>query len=181
MSNKTLRSAAERLLDACRARGLRIATAESCTGGLVAGALTDIAGSSDVLECGFVVYSNAAKEAMLDVPSATLNRHGAVSRETALAMAAGALKNSPADLAVAITGIAGPGGGSKDKPVGLVHFAAASRDGRSLDCRRLFGKIGRRRVREGSVAQALALLQRLADPQGKPAAPRRKPAGLTKN
>jgi nicotinamide-nucleotide amidase len=180
MSNKTLRSAAERLLAACRARGLRVATAESCTGGLVAGALTDIAGSSDVLECGFVVYSDAAKEAMLGVPSATLERHGAVSRETALAMVAGALRNSPADLAVAITGIAGPGGGSKDKPVGLVHFAAASRDGRALDCRRLFGKIGRRRVREGSVAQALTLLQQLADPQGKSAARGRKPAGLTK-
>jgi nicotinamide-nucleotide amidase len=180
MSDKTLRDAAERVLDACRARGLRIATAESCTGGLVAAALTDIAGSSDVLECGFVVYSNAAKEAMLDVSSATLKRHGAVSRETALAMAAGALSNSPADLAVAITGIAGPGGGSKDKPVGLVHFAAASRDGRSLDCRRLFGKIGRRRVREGSVAQALALLQQLAGPQGNSTA-RRKPAGAKRN
>jgi nicotinamide-nucleotide amidase len=179
MSNKTSRGAAEHLLDACRARGLRIATAESCTGGLVAAALTDIAGSSDVLECGFVVYSNAAKEAMLDVPSATLKRHGAVSRATALAMAGGALKNSPADLAVAITGIAGPGGGSKDKPVGLVHFAAASRDGRTLACRRLFGKIGRRRVREGSVAQALALLQQLADPQDN-STPRRKPAGVKK-
>lgn len=168
MSGKAVRDAAERLLETCRVRGWRIATAESCTGGLVAAALTDIAGSSDVLECGFVVYSNAAKQAMLGVPSATLKRHGAVSRETALAMTAGALRNSPAaDLAVAITGIAGPGGGSNDKPVGLVHFAAASRDGRSLDCRRLFGKIGRRRVREGSVAQALALLQQLADPQDK--------------
>jgi nicotinamide-nucleotide amidase len=95
-------------------------------------------------------------------------------------MAAGALRNSPADLAVAITGIAGPGGGSKDKPVGLVHFAAASRDGQSLDCRRLFGKIGRRRVREGSVAQALALLQQLADPQGKSTGRRRKAVDLIK-
>jgi nicotinamide-nucleotide amidase len=181
MSDRTLRRAAERLLDACRARGLRIATAESCTGGMVAAALTDIAGSSDVLECGFVVYSNTAKETMLDVPSATLKRHGAVSRETAIAMAAGALRNSPANLAVAITGIAGPGGGSKDKPVGLVHFAAASRDGRSLDCRRLFGKIGRHRVREDSVAQALALLQQLAGPQGKSTTTRRKPAVLKKN
>ena len=115
-----------------RARGLKIATAESCTGGLVAAALTDIAGSSDVVDRGFVTYSNEAKQAMLGVPAATLKRHGAVSAETAAAMAAGALKNSQADLAVAITGIAGPGGGSKEKPVGLVYFAAASRGGRRL-------------------------------------------------
>jgi nicotinamide-nucleotide amidase len=157
-----LREAAKRLLDLCRARGLRIATAESCTGGLVAAALTEIAGSSDVVECGFVTYSNQAKEAMLGVPSATLRRYGAVSAETATAMAAGALRNSQADISVAITGIAGPGGGSKQKPVGLVHFAAASRNGRSMHQRRLFGKIGRRRVRERSVAEALALLQELA-------------------
>ncbi len=162
MIDQELRAAAKRLLDACRARGLRIATAESCTGGLVAAALTEIAGASDVVECGFVVYSNAAKEAMLGVPAATLKRHGAVSAETAAAMASGALKNSPADIAVAITGIAGPGGGSKQKPVGLVYFAAASRDGRRLQRRRLFGKIGRRRVRERSVAEALGLLQLLA-------------------
>ncbi len=157
-----LRAAAKRLLDVCRARGLRVATAESCTGGLVAGALTEIPGSSDVVERGFVVYSNAAKETMLGVPAATLKRYGAVSEQTAIAMAAGALKNSQADLTVSITGIAGPGGGSKQKPVGLVHFAAAARDGRSLHRRRLFGKIGRRRVRERSVIQALALLEELA-------------------
>jgi len=160
--DKELHAAAKHLLEACRARGLRIATAESCTGGLVAGTLTDIAGSSDVVECGFVVYSNEAKEAMLGVPAATLKRHGAVSAETATAMAAGALKNSRADLSVAITGIAGPGGGSRGKPVGLVHFAAARRDGRTLARRKLYGKIGRRRVRERSVAEALALLQMLA-------------------
>jgi nicotinamide-nucleotide amidase len=158
-----LRAAAKRLFDVCRARGLRVATAESCTGGLVAGALTEIPGSSDVVERGFVVYSNAAKETMLGVPAATLKRYGAVSAETAVAMAAGALKNSQADLTVSITGIAGPGGGSKQKPVGLVHFAAASRKGKSLHRRRLFGKIGRRRVRERSVMQALELLQTLAD------------------
>ena len=157
-----LRATAKRLLDVCRARGLRIATAKSCTGGLVAGALTEIPGSSDVVERGFVVYSNAAKETMLGVPAATLKRYGAVSEQTAIAMAAGALKNSQADLTVSITGIAGPGGGSKQKPVGLVHFAAAARDGRSLHRRRLFGKIGRRRVRERSVMQALALLEELA-------------------
>lgn len=157
-----LRSAAKHLLDVCRARGLRVATAESCTGGLVAGALTEIAGSSDVVERGFVVYSNAAKETMLGVSAATLERYGAVSEQTAVAMAVGALKNSLADLTVSITGIAGPGGGSKQKPVGLVHFAAASRAGKSLHKRRLFGKIGRSRVRERSVIQALALLEELA-------------------
>lgn len=162
MIDARLRAAAKRLLGLCRARGLRIATAESCTGGLVAAALTEIAGSSDVVECGFVVYSNAAKSAMLSVPQATLERHGAVSAETASAMAAGALSNSAADIAVAITGIAGPGGGTRQKPVGLVHFAAASRNGRRLQRRVLFGKIGRRRVRERSVAQAIALLDELA-------------------
>jgi len=162
MIDAKLRAAAKRLLDACRERGLRVATAESCTGGLVAAALTEIAGASDVIERGFVVYSNAAKEAMLGVPAAMLKRHGAVSAQTAVAMAAGALKNSQADITVAVTGIAGPGGGTEQKPVGLVHFAAASRDGRRLQRRRLFGKIGRRRVRERSVAQALALLEVLA-------------------
>jgi nicotinamide-nucleotide amidase len=162
MIDTVLRDAAKHVLDLCRARGLTVATAESCTGGLVVAALTEIAGSSDVVECGFVTYSNQAKETMLGVPAETLERHGAVSAETASAMAAGALRNSQADLAVAITGIAGPGGGSKEKPVGLVHFAAASRDGKRLERRRLFGEIGRDRVREGSVAEALALLEELA-------------------
>jgi len=162
-----LRTAAKRLLDLCRVRGLRVATAESCTGGLVAGALTEIAGSSDVVERGFVVYSNAAKESMLGVPPSTLKRYGAVSAQTAIAMAARALKNSEADITVSITGIAGPGGGSRQKPVGLVHFAAASRDGRSLHERKLYGKIGRRRVRERSVLQALEMLDKLAqEPDG---------------
>ncbi len=162
MIDAELRAAAKRLIDLCRARGLHIATAESCTGGLVAGALTEIAGASDVVERGFVVYSNAAKQTMLGVAASTLKRYGAVSAETAKAMANGALKNSPADLSVAVTGIAGPGGGSRQKPVGLVHFAAASRDGRRLQRRRLFGKIGRRRVRERSIAEAFALLEDLA-------------------
>jgi nicotinamide-nucleotide amidase len=133
---------------------------------LVAAALTDIAGSSDVVDRGFVTYSNAAKEAMLGVPAMTLKRHGAVSAETAAAMAAGAIEHSLADIAVAITGIAGPGGGTAQKPVGLVHFAAASRDGQRLAKSRRYGKIGRRRVRERSVAEALALLASLA--QGTP-------------
>jgi nicotinamide-nucleotide amidase len=166
VTDRALRKTATRVLDIFRTRGLKLATAESCTGGLVAAALTDLAGSSDVVDRGFVTYSNAAKEAMLGVPAITLNRHGAVSAETAAAMAAGAIEHSLADIAVAITGIAGPGGGTAQKPVGLVHFAAASRDGRRLAKSRRYGKIGRRRVRERSVAEALALLASLA--QGTP-------------
>ncbi|MFY9772412.1 MAG: CinA family protein [Xanthobacteraceae bacterium] len=162
MNGRALRERASRLLDLYRARGMRVATAESCTGGLVAAALTAIAGSSDVFECSFVTYSNGAKQKLLGVPTATLRRYGAVSGETAAAMAKGALKRSGADCAVSITGIAGPSGGSKKKPVGLVHFAAASRDGQMLARRRLFGNIGRERVRELSVLEALGLLARLA-------------------
>jgi nicotinamide-nucleotide amidase len=157
-----LRRKAAHVLKTFRARGLKVATAESCTGGLVAGTLTEISGSSDVVDRGFVTYSNEAKQAMLGVPASTLKRHGAVSAPTAAAMAAGALKNSLADVTVAITGIAGPGGGSKDKPVGLVHFAAASRNGRRAAVVKYYGKIGRTRVRERSVAQALALLDKMA-------------------
>ena len=157
-----VRRMARRVLDLCRARGLRVATAESCTGGLVAGALTEIAGSSDVVDRGFVTYSNEAKQAMLGVPAAMLKRHGAISSQTAAAMAKGALKNSLADIAVSITGIAGPGGGSKEKPVGLVYFAAARRGGRRLAQRRLYGEIGRSRVRALSVVQALAMIETLA-------------------
>jgi nicotinamide-nucleotide amidase len=166
MIDRALREKATQVLEVFRASGLKVATAESCTGGLVAGALTGIAGSSDVVDRGFVTYSNAAKETMLGVPAATLKRHGAVSAETAAAMAAGALENSDADVTVAITGIAGPGGGSEQKPVGLVHFAAASRDGRHLARERRYGDIGREGVRERSVAEALDLLQALAqEPQ----------------
>ncbi len=163
MIDDDLRKAAARVLNLCRARGLKIVTAESCTGGLVAAALTEIAGSSDVVDCGFVTYSNEAKQALIRVPAATLKKHGAVSEQTAAAMAAGALENSRADLSVAITGIAGPGGGSKKKPVGLVYFAAARRAGPVITCSRRYGKIGRRRVRQRSVAEALALLQLLAE------------------
>ena len=151
------------LLDLCRARKLTIATAESCTGGLVAATLTEIPGSSDVFERGFVTYSDAAKAAMLGVPTLVLQRFGAVSRETAEAMAQGALARSPADLAVSITGIAGPGGGSPGKPVGLVHFAAAARGGRLLHQECKFGDIGRAHVRQVSVLQALTMLHALAE------------------
>jgi nicotinamide-nucleotide amidase len=171
MSEQGQRSLTKQLLALCRARGMRVATAESCTGGLVAAALTAIAGSSDVVECGFVTYSNAAKQKLLGVPATILRRYGAVSGETAAAMAKGALKRTRADLAVSITGIAGPGGGSKQKPVGLVHFAATSRDGKILKRRCLFGKIGRRRIRERSVVEALALLVHLAE-QKQPASRR---------
>jgi nicotinamide-nucleotide amidase len=155
-------AAAKTLIATCTAKGLRIATAESCTGGLVVGALTEIAGSSAVVVSGFVTYANDAKEAMLGVPTATLAAHGAVSRETAEAMARGALAKSGADLAVAITGIAGPGGGSADKPVGLVHFAAAH-GGAVAHHEARFGDIGRSEVRRRSVLQALSMLQELAD------------------
>jgi nicotinamide-nucleotide amidase len=166
MTAAQLIKSAERILSLCRAGGFTIVTAESCTGGLVAATLTEISGSSDVFERGFVTYSNAAKEAMLGVPATILERYGAVSQETAEAMAAGALAHSPAHFAVAITGIAGPTGGSKDKPVGLVHFAAAARDGRRVHREKRFGDIGRRQVRLASVAEALALLEGLASAPG---------------
>lgn len=162
-----LRRMAKRVLDACRKRGLRVATAESCTGGLVAGALTEIAGSSDVVDRGFVTYSNEAKQAMLGVPAATLKRYGAVSGETAAAMVKGALKNSLAGIAVSITGVAGPGGGTKEKPVGLVYFAAARRRGGHLEVRQLYGNLGRHKVRALSVAQALKMLEELAEDAGR--------------
>jgi nicotinamide-nucleotide amidase len=156
-------AAATAVLEACRARGFKLATAESCTGGLVIGALTEIAGSSDVVDRGFVTYSNSAKEQMLGVSAATLREHGAVSRQTAEEMARGALAHADADIVVAITGIAGPGGGSADKPVGLVHFAAASRGGALTHAEIRYGDIGRGEVRHKSVLQALAMLKALAD------------------
>jgi nicotinamide-nucleotide amidase len=161
-SNAAIRDAAARVLDACRVRRLKVASAESCTGGLVAGALTEIPGSSDVFDLGLVTYSNAAKQRMLGVAAVILERHGAVSRQTAEAMAEGALAVSRADLAVAITGIAGPGGGSPGKPVGLVHLAAAARDGERLHREKRYGDIGRCRVRKAAVAEALAMLELLA-------------------
>jgi nicotinamide-nucleotide amidase len=153
---------ARRVLDACRAAGLMVATAESCTGGLVAGALTEIAGSSDVVDRGFVTYSNAAKQQMLGVPEAILAAHGAVSEETARAMARGALAASQAQLSVAVTGIAGPGGATETKPVGLVHFAAAKKGGMVLHREERFGDIGRTEVRRRSVLVALEMLETLA-------------------
>lgn len=137
-----------------------IATAESCTGGLLAGALTSIAGSSAVFGYGFVTYSNEAKQAELGVPAGTLMLHGAVSRETAIAMAEGALKASGADIALSITGIAGPDGGTAAKPVGLVHFACAVEGIPTTSRVRRFGNLGRQAVRLASVAEALDMLAR---------------------
>jgi len=162
MADREIDAAATALLDLCKAKGLTVATAESCTGGLVAGALTEIAGSSAVVDRGFVTYTNEAKEQMLGVPSETLRQHGAVSRETAEAMAKGVLAHAPVDLAVSTTGVAGPGGGSAAKPVGLVHFAAAARDGRLIHRERRFGDVGRATVRRLSVLEALAMLTDLA-------------------
>lgn len=153
---------AAKVLDACRAARLMIATAESCTGGMIATALTDIPGSSDVVERGFVTYSNEAKTDLLGVPAHLIVAHGAVSEPVARAMAAGALVRSPADLAVAVTGIAGPGGGSAEKPEGLVHFAAVRRKGATRHDRVPFGPLGRGEVRRRSVEHALSMLLALA-------------------
>src|ERR1700758_5138701 len=162
MGDAGLLEAARSLIDICRTRKLSIVTAESCTGGLLAATLTEIPGSSDVFERGFVTYSNEAKRAMLGVTPMTLAGHGAVSRETAEAMASGALAHAPVHLAVSITGIAGPGGAVPGKPVGLVHFAAASRAGRLIARERNYGDIGRTQVRRASVIEALAMLHDLA-------------------
>ena len=163
MSDAEILAAATRVLDAARAHGLKIATAESCTGGLVIGALTDIADSSDVVDRGFVTYSNEAKVEMLGVEEATIIAHGAVSRQTAEAMAVGAIRRSVADLAVAVTGVAGPGGGSAEKPVGLVHLAAVSRNGRQEHREQRLGDIGRADIRRRSVLVALEMLEKLAN------------------
>lgn len=155
--------AAKRLLDICKRKNLTVATAESCTAGLVAGTLTEIPGVSSMLDRGFVTYSNQAKQDMLGVSAGTLAQHGAVSRETAEEMARGAIAHAPVDLAVSVTGIAGPNGGSAEKPVGLVHFAAASRSGRLVHAEKRFGNIGRADIRKQSVLQAFRMLHDLAE------------------
>jgi len=150
---------AEQVLAAARAQKLKIATAESCSGGLVAGALTEIAGSSDVMERGFVTYANAAKTEMIGVPAGLIAAHGAVSEEVARAMAEGVLAHAPVDLAVAVTGIAGPGGSTPSKPVGLVHFACVRRGQATVHDRHVFPG-DRSAVRLAAVRVALALLLR---------------------
>ena len=145
------------LLELCRDAGLRIATAESCTGGLIAACLTEIAGSSDVVDRGFVTYSNEAKSDLLGVPADLIMQVGAVSEEVARAMAAGALDRSNADLAVSVTGVAGPGGGSVEKPVGLVHHACARTDGRLVHLRHIY-EGDRAAIRLATLETALAML-----------------------
>jgi len=154
-----IRDLAIGVLDASRDAGVMLATAESCTGGMVSAALTDIPGSSAVVERGFVTYSNEAKNEMLGVPMDLIIAHGAVSEPVAVAMAEGALAHSRAGLAVAITGIAGPGSGTAEKPEGLVHFACAKTGRETAHARVEFGALGRDQVRAQSVAKALSLLR----------------------
>ncbi len=157
MFDAEILDAARRLLDELRAADLAIATAESCTGGLIIGALTEIPGSSDVVERGFITYSNEAKLTMLGVPAETLATHGAVSEPVARAMAHGALVHSEADVTVAVTGVAGPGGGSAAKPVGLVHIAAAMIGRDTIHREHHFGDIGRAGIRRATILAAFDL------------------------
>lgn len=152
---------AQQLIEVCAARGFRIATAESCTGGLIAATLTDIAGSSAVFERGFVTYSNPSKTQLLEVSEALITTHGAVSEPVASAMAYGAITHSEADLAVAVTGIAGPGGGSAAKPVGLVFIAVAARAGKPVCEEHIFPGT-RENVRLAAVEKALSMLYEAA-------------------
>lgn len=160
--DRTLIREAKNMLDACSSGGLRIATAESCTGGLIAAVITSIPGCSSVFERGFVTYSNDAKTEVLGIPAALIEEYGAVSEVVARDMAEGALARSRADIAVAVTGIAGPTGGSEDKPVGLVHFACARRDNPTEHLRMLYGERPREEIMQASVRQAFALIVRQA-------------------
>lgn len=162
MSASEIRSLARALLDLCKMKKLTVSTAESCTGGLVCASLVDIPGSSAVVTYGFITYSNEAKHELLGVGTETLETFGAVSKEAAIGMATGAVKKAKSDLAVAVTGIAGPGGATPGKPVGLVHFAVAARDGRVISREKRFGAIGRTPVRTRSVVEALKMLTELA-------------------
>jgi nicotinamide-nucleotide amidase len=168
MFDSPLRALAEIVLAEARASRMMLTTAESCTGGLIAALLTEIPGSSDVVERGFVTYSNRAKTEMLGVDAALIAAEGAVSEAVARAMAEGALRHAKADAAVAVTGIAGPGGGSADKPVGLVHIAAARKGGETVhrECR--FGDIGRDAVRLAAVRAALEMLRPLLQSASSP-------------
>ena len=163
MFSSELTERAAALIALCKSKALMVACAESCTGGLLSGLLTEIAGSSAAFERGFVVYSNEAKQDLLGVPAETLRDHGAVSAETARAMAAGALSHSRADIAVSITGIAGPDGGTPQKPVGLVHFACARAGGAVEAVERRYGDLGRKAIRLAAVETALSMLERAAE------------------
>jgi nicotinamide-nucleotide amidase len=157
--------AAKTLLDICKRKNLLIATAESCTAGLVAGTLTEVPGTSSILDRGYVTYSNQAKHEMLGVSRDSLKAYGAVSRQVAEEMARGVLGHATVDLAVSVTGIAGPDGGSAEKPVGLVHFAVAARSGYLKHEEKRFGAIGRSEVRKLSVLQAFRMLHDAAQAQ----------------
>lgn len=157
MTNPRLFEAAKNLLAECRARGLMLATAESCTGGLIGAALTEVAGSSDVVDRGFITYSNDAKMDMLGVPPDVIEANGAVSGPVAAAMATGALQRSKAALTVAVTGVAGPGGGTEAKPVGTVWFGVAVRGGDTTTERQVFSG-DRAAVRQATVEYALTML-----------------------
>jgi nicotinamide-nucleotide amidase len=161
MFDAGLLTLARQVLDEARAKGLRLAIAESCTGGLIAALLTEIPGSSDVVERGFITYSNESKEDLLGVPSDLIHQYGAVSELVVRAMAEGALKHSLAHLAVAVTGIAGPGGGTAEKPVGLVYVAVARPEHAPMVKELRFGEIGRQEIRSRTVAEALILLRGL--------------------
>ena len=150
--------AGRRVIELLRARRMKLVTAESCTGGLISALLTEIPGSSDVLERGYVTYSNAAKSSCLGIPAQLIATHGAVSEEVARAMASGALARSEADIAISVTGVAGPGGGSAEKPVGLVHFAAARKGQPVIHLERRFGDLGRTTIRLETVRGALDLV-----------------------
>jgi nicotinamide-nucleotide amidase len=163
MFSPALTARAAALIGRYASIGLKIATAESCTGGLVAALLTEIPGSSAVVERGFVTYSNDAKRELLGVPAATIEAHGAVSEPTARAMAQGALANSHAQVAVSVTGVAGPDGGTAEKPVGLVYFACTGPGLAIGAIERRFGDLGRSAIRMASVEQALELLERAAE------------------
>ena len=159
MFSDPLLARAAALLAACRARSIVLATAESCTGGLVAALITEVPGSSATFDRGFVTYSNEAKSELLGVPASLIMRSGAVSAAVASAMASGVLDRSRANVAVCVTGIAGPGGGTAEKPVGLVHFGCCRRDVGLTTVERRFGDIGRDAIRMASVEQALSLLE----------------------
>ncbi len=159
IADESLVVRATALVHACAGLGLTIATAESCTGGLLAGLLTEVPGSSAVLERGFVTYSNAAKTDMLGVPAELIQQYGSVSAPVAGAMAEGAIAHSRAHIAVAVTGVAGPGGGSADKPVGLVHFARSERGGATHRHEKRFNDNGRAGIRRAALDFALSLLE----------------------
>lgn len=162
---KSLTKPAAKILNKCRAHGIKLATAESCTGGLIAAALTEIAGSSDVFERGFVTYSNESKTDLLGVPADIIVQEGAVSELVARHMAEGALRNSNAHIAVAVTGVAGPGGGTDDKPVGLVHIAVAKSGGTTQHARCQFKAKSRKKVRIKTIRRAFKMIaEMLAEP-----------------